>query len=62
MVDIPKELNTMLQQQKQETPVQTSLKDIQATLAQMKQQAANAAEEKNVEINDKNAKTQNAQP
>jgi hypothetical protein len=45
MVDIPKELNTMLQQQKQETPVQTSLKDIQATLAQMKQQAANAAEE-----------------
>ena len=52
----------MLQQQKQETPVQTSLKDIQATLAQMKQQAANAAEEKNVEINDKNAKTQNAQP
>ena len=62
MVDIPKELNTMLQQQKQETPVQTSLKDIQATLAQMKQQAANAAEEKNVEISDKNAKTQNAQP
>jgi hypothetical protein len=62
MVEIPKELNTMLQQQKQETPVQTSLKDIQATLAQMKQQAANAAEEKNVEINDKNAKTQNAQP
>jgi hypothetical protein len=62
MVEIPKDLNTMLQQQKQETPVQTSLKDIQATLAQMKQQAANAAEEKNVEINDKNAKTQNAQP
>lgn len=60
MVDIPKELNTMLNQQKQEAPVQTSMKDIQATLSQMKQQATNVIGDKNVEINGKNEKTQNA--
>ena len=60
MVDIPKELNTMLHQQKQEAPVQTSMKDIQATLSQMKQQATNVIGDKNVEINGKNEKTQNA--